>query len=64
MPRDFLSIAKSQSILSTEVAEQLSQEADRTGVSVEALVTRKGLMSAVEMDVVQTLARPTEVVPG
>ena len=64
MPRDFLSIAKSQSILSTEVAEQLSQEADRTGVSVEALVTRKGLMSAVEMDVLQTLARPTEVVPG
>ena len=64
MPRDFLSIATAQSILTSEVADNLSQEAVRTGESVETLVARKGLMSAVEMDIVQTLARPAEIVPG
>lgn len=64
MPRDFLSIATEQSILTAELAKDLSQESERTGVSVEALVARKGLISAVEMDVIQTLTRPTEVVPG
>ncbi len=64
MPRDFLSIATAQSILTADVADNLSQESERTGASVETLVARKGLMSAIQMDVVQTLLRPTEVVPG
>ena len=64
MIRDFLSIATTHSILRADLAEQLQQEADRTGENVESLVTRKNLLSAVEMDIVQTLSRPTDVVPG
>ena len=47
MIRDFLSIATTHSILRADLAEQLQQEADRTGENVESLVTRKNLLSAV-----------------
>ncbi len=64
MPRDFLSIATAQSILTAELADNLSRESERMGESIETLVARRGLMSAVQMDIVQTLLRPSEVVPG
>ena len=64
MIRDFLSIATTHSLLGTELAEQLQQEASRSDETVESLVTRQNLLTAVEMDIVQTLSRPTDVVPG
>lgn len=64
MSRDFLSLAGELSMLPTELAEQLTTEAARTGESPETLIARRGLLSAVQMDIVQTLLRPTDVVPG
>ncbi len=64
MNRDFLSLASELSMLPPELAEQLTDEATRTGVSPEALIARRGLLSAVQMDIVQTLLRPTDIVPG
>ncbi|HLQ43819.1 MAG TPA: hypothetical protein VK137_03745, partial [Planctomycetaceae bacterium] len=64
MSRDFLSIATGMSLLTPELADTLSREAARAGETVEAIVARKGLLSAVQMDIVQTLRRPGEIVPG
>ena len=64
MRRDFLSLASELSMLAPEVAEQLAAETARTGDAPETLITRRGLLSPVQMDIVQTLLRPTETVPG
>lgn len=64
MSRDFLSLANELSMLSPELAEQLTAEVARTGESPETLIARRGLLSAVQMDIVQTLLRPTDAVPG
>ena len=64
MSRDFLSLASELSMLSPDVAEQLTAEVARTGEAPETLISRRGLLSAVQMDIVQTLLRPQETVPG
>ncbi len=64
MSGDFLSIATGLSMLNAETAESVAREARRTGESPDTIVIRKGLLSAVQMDIVQTLRRPDEVVPG
>lgn len=64
MSRDFLSLTSELSMLKPELIQQLSAEAARTGESPEALIARRGLLSAVEIDIVQTLLRPHEIVPG
>lgn len=64
MSRDFLSLASELSMLLPDVVEQLTAESARTGESPETLVARRGLLSAVQTDIVRTLLRPTEVVPG
>ena len=64
MSRDFLSLASELSMLAPDVAEQLTAEVARTGEAPETLISRRGLLSAVQMDIVQTLLRPQETVPG
>ena len=64
MSREFLSLASEMSMLTPEVAEQLAAEAARTGEAPETIVSRRGLLSAVQTDIVQTLLRPHEIVPG
>lgn len=64
MNRDFLSLASELSMLPPELVEQLTAEVARTGEAPETLIARRGLLSAVQMDIVQTLLRPTEAVPG
>ena len=64
MSRDFLSLASKLSMLLPELAEQLTSESARTGEAPESLVARRGLLSAVQTDIVQTLLRPSEIVPG
>ena len=64
MSGDLLSIATELSMLNAETAESVAREARRTGESPDTIVVRKGLLSAVQMDIIQTLRRPGEVVPG
>ena len=64
MSRDFLSLASELLMLKPELAEQLTAEAARTGEAPETIISRRGLLSAVETDIVQTLLRPNEIVPG
>lgn len=64
MSRDFLSLASELSMLTPELAEQLTVESARTGDAPETLIARRGLLSAVQMDIVQTLLRPSDIVPG
>ncbi len=64
MSGDLLSIAIGLSMLNAEAAEAVAREARRTGESPEVIVVRKGLLSAVQIDIIQTLRRPDEVVPG
>ncbi len=64
MSRDFLSLASELLMLKPELAQQLTAEAARTGEAPETIISRRGLLSAVEIDIVQTLLRPNEIVPG
>ena len=64
MSRDFLSLASELLMLTPKLAEQLTAEAARTGEAPETIISRRGLLSAVETDIVQTLLRPNEIVPG
>ena len=64
MSRDFLSLASELSMLLPELTAELTAESARTGEAPETLIARRGLLSAVQTDIVQTLLRPTEIVPG
>ena len=64
MSRDFLSLASELLMLKPELAQQLTAEAARTGEAPETIISRRGLLSAVETDIVQTLLRPNGIVPG
>ena len=64
MSRDFLSLASDLSMLLPELTAELTAESARTGEAPETLIARRGLLSAVQTDIVQTLLRPMEVVPG
>ncbi|MFM9963552.1 MAG: serine/threonine-protein kinase [Planctomycetaceae bacterium] len=64
MSRDFLSLTSELSMLKPELIQQLTAESARTGEAPEAIIARRGLLSAVELDIVQTLLRPHDIVPG
>lgn len=64
MSRDFLSLASELSMLLPELTAELTAESARTGEAPETLIARRGLLSAVQTDIVQTLLRPMEIVPG
>jgi serine/threonine protein kinase len=64
MSRDFLSLASELSMLDPALVEPLTAEAARTGEALELLLSRRGLLSPVQLDIIQTLLRPGEIVPG
>ncbi len=64
IPKDLLTLAIELSMLSSETAENLAREATRSGESAESLLARRGLLSPIQMDVLQTLRRPNDVIPG
>ena len=64
MSRDFLSFVSDLKMLTPEVTEQVTVESRRTGEAPEALIARRGLLTAVQTDIVQTLLRPSDAVPG
>ncbi len=62
--RDFLTIALDLELLTTDTAREVSIESSTRNLSAGQLVLQKGLLSAVEVDIVETLTRPLETIPG
>ena len=63
-PRDFLAVAGELALLSREVAEQVAQEAAERQLPPERIIAQKGLLGTVEVDIIETLVRPHQIVPG
>ena len=57
-------MASELTFLSPPVLEELSQEATRKQTTPGQLALKKGLLDAVQVDIIETLLRPTEAVPG
>jgi eukaryotic-like serine/threonine-protein kinase len=60
----FLQLAVKLSLLPADTAERLAIEAQDRRLHVSQLVLQRGLLSPVQIDIVETLLRPDEVVPG
>ncbi len=63
-PHDFLTIAGQQGLLSPETLRDLTVEAAREQIDVVTLVLRKGLLSPVQVEIVETLRQPAGSIPG
>ncbi|MFN9972482.1 MAG: hypothetical protein ACK58T_21590, partial [Phycisphaerae bacterium] len=59
-----MATAREAGVLSLESAQRLADEATILEISAEHLALRKGLLSAVQVDLVQTLQRPLDTIPG
>ena len=62
--RDFSSVAGELTFLSPQVLDELSREATKKQTTPGQLALQRGLLDAVQLDIIETLLRPTEVVPG
>ncbi len=63
-PHDFLTIAGQQGLLPTETLRDLSEEAVRRQVDAATLTLQKGLLSPVQIEIVETLRQPAGSIPG
>jgi serine/threonine protein kinase len=61
---DFFAIATELEMLSGEVARDVVREATAGNVTPTQIVLQKGLLEAVQVDIIETLLHPTEIVPG
>jgi serine/threonine protein kinase len=61
---DFLSLARRLSLLDDETVRKLETDRLSAGVPTAQLVLRQGLLDAVQIDIVETLLHPDDVVPG
>lgn len=62
--RSFLQVSSELKLLSPQVVEELLLEATKKQTTPAQLALQKGLLDAVQVDIVETLLRPTEIVPG
>jgi serine/threonine protein kinase len=62
--RDFLTVASDLAMIDSGSIADLSGEAADLGIAESELMIRKGLLSHVQVDVVETLRRPLETIPG
>ncbi len=62
--RDFFTVAGELTMLSPQLLRELAAEAARTRTLPSQLALRKGLLDATQIDIVETMLRPTEIVPG
>lgn len=62
--RDFSAVAGQLSLLTSETIQELVHEAAQRHISPSQLAFQKGLLSAIQVDIVDTLLRPDEVIPG
>jgi eukaryotic-like serine/threonine-protein kinase len=63
-PGDFLSIACQLRFLDHETCQRLDLEGRSANLPASELALRQGLIDAVQNDIVETLRRPEEIVPG
>ena len=63
-PHDFLTIAGQQGLLPTETLRDLADEAARQRLDPVTLVLRQGLLSQVQVEIVETLRQPADSIPG
>ncbi len=61
---EFLTIAGQQGLLPTETLHDLSEEAARQQVDPITLVLQRGLLSLVQVEIVETLRQPADSIPG
>jgi len=61
---DFLTIAGRQGLLPTETLHGLSEEAARQRIDPVTLVLQRGLLSPVQIEIVETLRQPAASIPG
>ncbi len=61
---DFLGIATRLDLLTHDQAEALKVECAASAVSPAQVAVQKGLLDPIKLDMIETLRRPTEVVPG
>jgi len=61
---DFLTQAVRLKYLTSETSERLKNECRESGVIPAQLVIQKGLLDAVQTEVIQSLLRPRDVIPG
>ena len=61
---DFLTVACELGVLSAESAQRLANAATQGGISLEHLALKQGLLSAMQVDMVQTLQNPLDIIPG
>ncbi|MBC8116431.1 MAG: serine/threonine protein kinase [Candidatus Saccharimonas sp.] len=61
---EFLTIAGQQGLLPTETLRDLSEEAIRRQVDPATLILQKGLLSPVQVEIVETLRQPADSIPG
>src|SRR5271170_6400931 len=61
---DFLSVASQLKFLDAESCRRVEVESRTTNLSASQVALREGLIDAVQADIVETLLRPEEAVPG
>lgn len=62
--RNFFSVAADLGLIEERLAERLNAEAVAQGVAPAELVRGKGLLSPTQLEIVDSLSRPFEIVPG
>jgi eukaryotic-like serine/threonine-protein kinase len=63
-PDPFLAMARRLSLLGEAAARTLETQRGETDISTAQLAVRSGLLNSVQVDIVETLLSPDEVVPG
>ncbi len=62
--RDFLEVARELDLLTAETAASLSAESTARGQTPRDLAQEKGLLTAIELEIIETLRSPQRAVPG
>ena len=62
--QEFLTIAGQQGLLATETLYDLAEEAAERQIDAVSLVLQKGLLSPVQIEIVETLRQPAKSIPG
>ena len=62
--RDFWAIAETLKFLDADQATRLKEAAESSSDTPEQVALKKGLLNSIQFDIVQTLLKPNDVIPG